>query len=431
MRKVTKISTSGGIAAVSPKLRTAAYCRVSTDSTEQLMSLEAQKQHYERYIKANPKWEFVGLYYDEDISGTKKENRTELLRLLQDCENRKIDFIITKSISRFARNTTDCLEIIRRLTELGVFILFEKENINTRSMDSELMLTILSSLAENESVSISQNNKWGIKRRFQNGTYKLATPPYGYDWDGETLIPNKEQAKVVRRIFKGVLEGQGTRAIASGLNADGIKPMRGEKWTSTTVRGILKNEKYIGDVILQKTYTDENFHRHSNNGEEDKYYIENHHEAIISREDFEAAAQVLEQRGKEKGIERGTGKYAKRYVFSGKIICGECGSTFKRRIHLPNKPGQYVAWCCSKHIASNTKECSMLFIRDEHIKATFITMMNKLYSNRNLVLKPLIHSLKVLDTGGNYAKIKELDTLIQENAERAQVLGGIYDQRLP
>lgn len=226
MRKVTKIKENNGEHKIKSKLRVASYARVSTDNADQLVSLEAQKHHYETYIKANSDWEFVGIYYDKGISGTKKEKRTELLRLISDCENRKIDFIITKSISRFARNTTDCLELVRKLTDIGVFIYFEKENINTKSMDSELMLSILSSLAENESLSISENNKWAIKRRFRNGTYKLSYPPYGYDYlDGEIVV-NKKQAEVVKRIFADALSGKGSPRIAQELNDEGVPTKR-------------------------------------------------------------------------------------------------------------------------------------------------------------------------------------------------------------
>lgn len=188
---------------------------------------------------------------------------------MADCENRKIDFIITKSISRFARNTMDCLELVRRLVALDIYIYFEKENINTQSMESELMLSILSSLAENESVSMSENNKWSIQRRFQNGTFKISYPPYGYDYiDGEMVV-NLEQAEVVKSIFEEALAGKGTQKIADGLNARGVESKIGGKWTGNTIRGMLSNEKYVGDDILQKTFTDDNFNRHSNNGEKD------------------------------------------------------------------------------------------------------------------------------------------------------------------
>lgn len=423
MRKVTKIDENRPNLTKMQKLRTAAYARVSTDSDEQLISLQAQKRHYESYIKANSNWEFVGMYFDEGISGTKKEKRTELLRLLKDCENRKIDFIITKSISRFARNTTDCLEIVRRLTELGIYIFFEKENINTQSMDSELMLTILSSLAESESVSISQNSKWSITKRFKNGTYKLGCPPYGYDLADGKLTPNSEQAPIVRRIFAEALSGKGAAMVAAGLNADGIKSQRRTHWTATSIRGILVNEKYVGDALFQKTYSDDKYNRRVNYGEKDQYYIKDHHEAIIRHADFAAAASILEQFGKEKGISKGATKYQNRYVFSSKIRCGECGSTFKRRIHKA-ATDKYVAWCCSKHIES-VNECSMLFIRDEQVKQAFVTMINKLYSGHSYILKPLIQDLKSLENGGVFAKVQELEAKIEENTERRQVLTGL------
>jgi site-specific DNA recombinase len=239
LKKVTKIAQNTTDLTEQAKLRVAAYCRVSTDSDEQLESLDTQIKHYESYINANPEWEFAGLYYDEGITGTKKEKRPELLRMITDCENRKIDLIVTKSISRFARNTTDCLELVRKLLDLGVFIYFEKENINTGSMESELMLSILSGLAENESFSIAENSKWAIKRRFQNGTYKISYPPYGYDnVDGEMVV-NKFQAKIVRLIFSEILAGKGTNKIADDLNRRKIPTKKGGRWTSTTIRGMV------------------------------------------------------------------------------------------------------------------------------------------------------------------------------------------------
>ncbi len=421
MRKVTKISAES--IAAKPKLRVAAYCRVSTDSDEQLVSLEAQKIHYESFIKANPEWELAGIFYDEGITGTKKEKRNELLRMLKDCEQRKIDFIVTKSISRFARNTTDCLELVRKLTDLGVFIYFEKENINTQSMDSELMLTILSSLAESESISISENSKWSIQKRFQNGTYKLSYPPYGYDYlDGEMVV-NEELAAIVKRIFAEALSGKGTHKIADGLKNDGIPSRRKANWTATTVRGILCNERYTGDVILQKTYTDEHFNRHYNYGEKDQYLIKKHHEAIISHEEFEAVGKLLYQRGKEKGIEKGNSKYQNRYTLSGKIKCYECGSTFKRRIQ-GNGKNKYVTWGCAKHI-NDISGCSMRSIRDDVIQQAFITMINKLIFGHKFILKPLLQSLKAVNYADNLIEIQTLESRMEENVERNQVLVGL------
>lgn len=218
MKKVTKIDKIQNVTNQKQKLRVAAYCRVSTSNDAQLESLETQKAHYESYITSRDDWQFAGLYFDEGITGTKKDKRPELMRLMQDCAAKKIDFVITKSISRFSRNTTDCLELVRKLQELDVPIYFEKENINTGSMESELFLTILSSMAEGESTSIAENSKWSIKKRFQNGTYKLSYAPYGYRWDGRTLRIVPEQAEVVKRIFADVLSGKGTDAIAKELD---------------------------------------------------------------------------------------------------------------------------------------------------------------------------------------------------------------------
>ncbi len=420
MRKITKIEASRPDPFSVPKMRVAAYCRVSTDSDEQLESLQAQKSHYENYIKANSEWEYVGIYYDEGISGTKKENRQGLQRMMSDCENKKIDLIVTKSISRFARNTTDCLEMVRRLIELGVFIYFEKENINTKSMESELMLSVLSSLAESESISISENNKWAIQKRFQNGTFKISYPPYGYENIDGKMVINHEQAKIVKYIFSEALAGKGTQKIADDLNNKRIPSKRRAGWTATTIRGILKNEKYTGDVILQKTYTDSKFNRHINNGEKNKYFIQNHHEPIISHKEFEIVARVIEQRAKEKGIEQRNSKYQNRYPFTSKIICSECGSTFKRRIHSSGKR-KYVAWCCTKHL-EDISECSMKFIRDEDIKMAFVTMINKLIFGKDFILKPLLEGLRLMSKSDNISKIEALEKEIDDNTSQKELL---------
>lgn len=398
------------------KLRVAAYCRVSTSSDDQKESLTYQRLHYEKYIKSNPDWEYVDVYSDDGISGTKKDNRIALMRLIADCENKKVDIIVTKSISRFSRNTTDCLELVRKLSDIGVFIIFEKEAIDTRAMDGELVLTVLSGLAENESRSISQNNKWSVKKRFENGTYKQPYAPYGYNVNYGVLTVVPEQAEIVQRIFKEALNGKGSRLIARGLNEDGIKPKKGLSWHQSTIQSMLKNERYIGDVLLQKTFTDDNFKKHHNYGEEVQYYRKNQHEAIISREDFEAVTEVLEQRRKNKGIKRDDGKYNNKYIFTSRIKCSECGGTFKRKIY-----SKYIAWCCTNHI-KDKDTCSMLFIREDEIKTAFTTMINKLYAGRNIVIKPLIKALKNLNTGDTYEKVTELEKSIDENKERGNAL---------
>jgi len=419
LKKVTKIAKNTPDVADKLKLRVAAYCRVSTGSDEQLESLEAQKKHYESYIKANPDLEFVEIYYDEGITGTKKEKRPELLRMITDCENKKIDFIVIKSISRFARNTTDCLELVRKLIGLGIFIHFEKENINTGAMESELMLSILSGLAESESASIAENNNWSIQRRFQNGTYKIAYPPYGYDSMDGKMVMNASQAEIVRFIYSEILSGKSTHKLADELIHRKVPTKKGGRWTSTTIRGMVSNEKYTGDAVFQKTYTDTNFNRHSNNGDKDQYLFKNHHEAIISHEVFEAAQKIIEQRAKEKGVEKYDEKYQNRYPFSGKIICGQCGGTFKRRIH--SSGSKYIAWCCSTHI-QNIGKCSMKYVHDTDFEYAFVTMMNKLIFSHQTVLKPLLIGLRGVNANDTLVSIQDIDKKLQENTEQQNVL---------
>lgn len=426
MKKVTKIDKIQPSKAAKRKLRVAAYCRVSTDSDAQLESLETQKMHYENYINSRDDWEFAGLYFDEGITGTKADKRPKLMRLIDDCKAKKIDFVITKSISRFSRNTTDCLSLVRTLLNLNIPVYFEKENINTGSMESELFLSILSGLAEGESTSISENNKWSIKKRFENGTYKLGYVPYGYRLENGEIVVDPEQAVIVKRIFSELLAGKGTDAIAKSLNSENVPTKKGGRWTSTSIRGILTNEKYTGDCIFQKTYTDSNFNRHRNDGQLDQYYVTDHHEAIISHEDFDAAAALIEQRANEKGIQRGSDKYQQRYAFSGKIICGECGDTFRRRIHSSTY-GKYPAWVCNTHLA-DTSKCSMLYLRDDDIKLAFATMMNKLIYCHKLVLKPYLESLQANTSDEAFLRIQQLEILLEQNAEQRETLHKLMAQ---
>lgn len=422
LKKITRINQNSSDYPKHSKLRVAAYCRVSSDSDEQMQSLEAQTKHYESYIKANPDWTFAGIYYDEGITGTKKEKRAELLRMISDCEDKRIDFIITKSISRFARNTTDCLELVRKLIDLGIFIYFEKENINTGSMESELMLSILSGLAESESISISENNKWSVQRRFQNGTYKISSPPYGYDSVDGKLMINEEQAEIVRFIFAEVLSGKGTQKIADDLNRHGVPTQKGGIWRSSTILGMVSNEKYTGDTIFQKTYTDSSLNKHINNGEKDQYLFRGHHESILSHDEFEAAQAIIGQRGREKGIMKSTSKYLNRYPFSGKILCSECGMNFKRRVTISGR--HKIKWSCSTHISAIEK-CSMKSIPEAQIELTFIMMMNKLIFGHKFVLKPLLDSLSGMNSEDSLAKIQAIDKKIEENGEQQKVLIGL------
>lgn len=425
MKKVTEIKQIQPVKA-KHKLRVAAYCRVSTDSDEQLESLENQQTHYENYIAVHDDWELAGIYLDEGITGTKKDKRPALIRLIADCENHLIDYVITKSLSRFSRNTTDCLELVRKLQALNIPILFERENLNTGSMEDELILAILSSMAEGESASTSENSKWSIQKRFRNGTFKLSYPPYGYDWNGEEMVINPEQAEIVKGIFADYLSGTGVYTIAQRLNEQNIPSRKNSKWHASTVKGILVNEKYTGDAIFQKTYTDGQFVRHVNYGEKEKVLCEEHHEAIISHEDFEAVAALISQHSREKGIVKGSDKYQARYAFSGNIICGECGGTFKRRIHSCSN-SKYVAWACGRHLEDKSS-CSMLFIKNDDIENAFVTMLNKLIYARKLILHPLYERLRSETTDDGMDRIKELETQLLQISEQRQTLQRLMAQ---
>lgn len=419
MPVITKIEPSTSTV-LHKKKRVAAYCRVSTDSDKQLLSLETQKEHYETSIQANPEWEFVGLYYDEGFSGTQKESRPALMQMMADCENGQIDYIVTKSLSRFARNTTDCLEMVRKLIGLGIPIYFEKENLDTGSMESELLLSIMSSLAESESVSIAENNKWGVRHRFENGTFKIGYAPYGYNVENGVFSINEEEAQWVRFVFSETLSGKSSSRIASELNERCVPARKGCHWTPTTIRGMLTNEKYIGDCLFQKTYSDFQFKRHNNHGEVDQFYMEDHHPAIISREDFNAAGQLILQRAKEKNIQKGTGKYQNRYAFTGRIVCGECGSSFKRRINSTGKL-KYPAWVCSEHIA-HIENCSMKFIREDFLERSFVIMMNKLIFARKDVLLELQNSIHKNAHKEILRRINEVDAALETNCEQVRTL---------
>lgn len=421
MKKITKIDELNKTQSSNIKLRVAAYARVSTDSDEQLESLKAQREHYENYIKSNPEWEFAGLYYDEGISGTKKEKRPELLRMIRDCESNRVDFIITKSISRFARNTTDCLELVRHLMDIGVYIYFEKENLNTGDMESELMLSILSGFAAEESASISQNTTWSISKKFQNGSFIIGSPPYGYaNVNGEMVIV-PEEAEVVKRIFSECLSGKGGSVIAKGLNRDKIPARRGNHWSTGTVIDMLRNEKYKGDALFQKTYTDSNYSRRPNKGEKDQFYCKNHHEPIVSKEVFSKAQKLITQRAKSKAVNKKA--YQNRYVLSGRIICGECGSKFRRKTNY-SAGRSYIAWSCIGHI-EDKNSCSMLFIRDGEIKATFATMMNKLAYSRKIILGPLYDAISKNQEECDLERIDAIDKRMEQLTEERNTLIGL------
>ncbi len=310
---VTKIEAQPGEVT---RLKVAAYCRVSTLLDNQEGSIKNQREHYEATIRSNPEWEYAGVFLENGLSGTKAESRPELQRMIEQCRVGNINVILTKSISRFARNTTDCLSMVRELTALGVDIWLEKEGIHTGTMESEFMLSILACLAEEESRSISNNLKWGLRKRFQAGTYKPKEAPYGYRREGTAYVIIPEEAAVVKRIFDWYLEGDGTRRITNELNRIGIKSRHGVAWSPTTVKKILTNVACTGDLLYQKSFMDENYRQQPNRGELDQYYNEGHHEAIIDKEAFARAQDLLALRRNVKGEKHGRTGYKGQKAFS-------------------------------------------------------------------------------------------------------------------
>ena len=317
----------------------AAYCRVSTDQLEQLSSYEAQVNYYTNYIENHPDYELAGIYADEGITGTNTKKREQFNKMIKDCKAGKIDMIITKSISRFARNTLDCLNYIRELKEYGVGVIFEKENINTLDSKGEVLITILASLAQDESRSISENCTWGIRRKFEQGKVRVNHKKFlGYDKDEDgELVINKEEAKIIKRIYKDYLDGKGANRIARELEEEGIPNWNGKpKWYESSIRKMLQNEKYKGDALLQKTYTVDFLtkERAVNNGEVPMYYVEKSHPAIIDKEMWEAVQLEMKRRKDYMeiyGVRQLDFAKVEDNPFTGRVICGSCGNAFGRK----------------------------------------------------------------------------------------------------
>lgn len=329
------------------QLRVAAYVRVSTDMLDQQTSFKSQSLYYEDYIESNPNWKLVNIYRDEGISGTQVKRRPAFRRMIRDATDGKIDLILTKSISRFARNTLDTLKNVRWLRDHNVIVYFEEERLNTSSMQGELVLTILSSIAQQEIVNLSNHVQKGVKMRQQRGIGPGVYDCYGYNYDmkNKKLVINKKHAKVIKQIFNWYLEGYSFYGIADKLTKMNVETFSGEtKWAASSISNILSNVKYIGDVQLGKYYTaDPITHRMvKNRGERDMYYVKNHHEAIISRADFEMVKKIRNE--KVKKYNNNTENY-KKYVFAHAKRCGFCGASIKRKMY---SNGSIAKWICRR-----------------------------------------------------------------------------------
>lgn len=365
--------------------RVAAYARVSTDSEEQETSFDAQVDYYTNHIKNNPEWNFVKVYTDEGITATNTKKRDGFNEMVQDALAGKIDLIITKSISRFARNTVDSLVTVRKLKEIGVEIYFEKENIWTLDAKGEVLITIMSSLAQEESRSISENVTWGHRKRFSDGGCSVNYSWFlGYDRgeNGEFVV-NPEQAEIVKLIYRLFLAGFTPHGICKELMKRKIKsPSGGDNWWQSTVESILTNEKYKGDALLQKYYTKDYLtHKQvKNNGEIPQYYVEDHHEAIIDDETFERVQVEMAKRKKAGKTYSGTG------IFASKIRCGDCGANFGSKVWHSNSKYKRTVFQCNKKF-KNEKKCTTPHLTEAEIKQAFVTAVNSAITEKDELIE--------------------------------------------
>lgn len=356
------------------QMRVASYSRVSTDFEEQLTSFYAQKSYYTDLIMRTPQWTLAGTYADEGISGASAEKRPDFMKMIRHCKKGKIDLIITKSISRFARNTLDSIGYVRKLKAMGVGVIFEKENINTLEENSEVVLTILASLAQEELNSLSLNVKMGKRMAMQEGKVffqyeKCYAYKKGADGQPE-IIP--EEAEIIKRIYTSYLAGESVGAIAKALYADNIKSHSSSgEWTESTLRGILQNERYCGDVLLQKTYVTDPISKKvkKNNGELPKIFIKNNHPAIVSREIYDRVQQERSRRGSKRKVSKASAteqsKYSGKYALSELLICGECLSPYKRTTWTKRNGEKQIVWRCISRLDYGTKYCKDSVTIDE------------------------------------------------------------------
>ncbi|MGF3076775.1 recombinase family protein [Facklamia sp. P12955] len=364
------------------KRRVAGHARVSTDSEEQQTSYEAQVDYYTNYIKSREDWEFVQVYTDDGISATNTKKRDGFKRMVKDALDGKIDLIVTKSVSRFARNTVDSLSTIRKLKEHGTEVFFEKENIWTFDSKGELLITIMSSLAQEESRSISENCTWGQRKRFADGKVTVPFERFlGYDrGEDGNLVVNPEQAKVVKKIYRLFLQGYSPFGIAKELTGEGILTPGGKKkWSARTVTAILSNEKYKGDALLQKSFTVDFLtkEKKKNEGETPQYYVTGNHEAIIPPSTFDRVQRLLEQR------KAGKNRISSVSIYSSKIICGDCGSWYGSKTwHSTSKYRQKI-WQCNHKFE---EKCTTPHLTEEEIQKLFLEAVNKLVENKKEII---------------------------------------------
>lgn len=420
--------------------RVAAYVRVSTDDEEQLNSFQSQKQYYTEKISKNTEWAFVGIYADEAITGTKTAKRDGFLNMIRDCMNGQIDVILTKSISRFSRNLVDTLQYVRMLKEKNIAVIFEKENINTLSMESEMALALLSTLAQNEVESLSANVKMGLKMKMKRGELMGFNGCLGYDYHKEdkTITVNEEEAEIVRWIFAQYIAGYGAYSIARQLVLLGKKNKKGEvKWTDSGILGIISNEKYKGDLLLGKTFTVDPIskRRLGNMGEEDQFYIKGHHEPIVSVEVWEKAQEIRRKRYRDNVllIDGTRDKYSKKYAFSSLCECGFCGTHLTRRSHQQDTHRKKPVWKCRTSTNKGRSLCPESKTLDEMIiENAFLEAYRLLAVNFDDVLASVLATVEdALSNDDDIVRLKKIEkTMSSLESKRKKLTDMLLDDTI-
>ncbi len=434
-RVVTKIDANPILAKQNDEnslLRVAAYCRVSTDSEDQLESYKAQVAYYTDAIAKNPRWRFVDIYADEGITGVMAKKRTNFMRMMRDCEKGKIDLILTKSVARFARNTVDSLNYVRRLKAKGIGVYFEEQALDSLKTENEMALGLYSVLAQAESENISANVRWGIRQRMQSGTFKFRYNLLGYRKgdDGNPEIV-EEEAQYVRAIFNMYLDGKSLDQIKSYLEGEGVLTKTGKNvWNKCIIQAILTNERYCGDLLMQKTFTENCITKKvkKNRGEMPKYLIRDNHPAIITHATFKMAQMEMARRGSvrkktDSGITE-QGKYSGKFALTDILVCGECGSPYRRKTYSRNGENKRV-WRCLSRLEHGTEFCSdSITVDDETLKKTIVRGISKAISDKQDVLNLILSNLAYAVTG-------EDDTLEMYAIEKQlKTLSGILDETM-
>lgn len=411
--------------------RVAAYCRVSTDREEQEHSFETQKAMYTEMIMMKPTWQMAGIYADEGITGTVAKKRPGFMKMIEDCRKGKIDMIVTKSVSRFSRNNLDCLMYVRELKQLGIPIIFEKEGINTIQVSSELLLTLFGALSQAESESISMNVKLGIRQSLKNGNVRFSYKTFlGYrkGADGQPeIVP--EQADIVRRIYNDFLAGATYLEIAKRLTEEHVPTMGGgNRWFSERIKSILKNEKYKGDALLQKTYITDPISKRvkKNNGELPMYYVENSHPAIIERRIFDRVQEEIARRaGKKKVKQTGTktelGRYSGKYALTELLYCGECGTPYRRCTWSRNGKKKIV-WRCVSRLDYGKKYCkNSPSVEESRLHNAIAAAITKKANSEEINIGGIMNHIE------SFGSQRDTDGIIQRQRRIAEIEKAIDD----